>query len=128
MLKVLINIDKRIATLVDDSESTPGASRAMSAFRTHVLPKINDILASKTTLAGSRLAKIFTTVFKGDGLKFAASTINSKDDVNFDMTFVLLADNTPTAPKRMLSWVKVGRCILALLLGLVVGGLLKTLL
>lgn len=120
MIKVKINKNTKTAFIIDDAESTPGASRTLTAFRLHAMPKINDILMCKA-MEFDWLSAIYTSDFTGDGLHFIAIGIQYEDDnevvLNFDLCENIQAKND-------LDWINIGQYILAFCLGGVVGTLL----
>ena len=120
MIKVKINKNTKTAFIIDDAESTPGASRTLTAFRLNAMPKINDILMCKA-MEFDWLSAIYTSYFTGDGLHFIAIGIQYEDDneivLNFDQCENIHAKNS-------LDWIDIGQYILAFCLGGVVGTLM----
>ena len=120
MIKVKINKNTKTAFIIDDAESTPGASRTLTAFRIHVMPKINEI-TEKADGTNDWLYTIYSTEFVGDGMVFFATTIPYEDDkevvINFDLY-------EPVKTGKTLDWINIGQYILAFCLGGVVGTLL----
>lgn len=120
MIKVKINKNTKTAFIIDDAESTPGASRTLTAFRLHAMPKINEI-TEKADGTNDWLYTIYSTEFAGDGMVFFATTIPYEDDkevvINFDLY-------EPVKTGKTLDWIDIGQYILAFCLGGVVGTLL----
>ena len=120
MIKVKINKNTKTAFIIDDAESTPGASRTLTAFRLHALPKINEIMANADDNE-DWMSTIYLWYFPCDGLTFIATNIPYTDDkevvINFDLY-------EPVKTGKTLDWIDIGQYILAFCLGGVVGTLL----
>ena len=124
MLKVKIDPKKKTATLIDDSESTPGVSRAIPAFREQVIPQIERILQKSNEGEAGWLNEIFGTTFTADDMEFSALTIVAQGP-NPDgviLTFDYWGTGEETEPyKQKLDWKNIGQYILAFLIGGCVG-------
>ena len=120
MIKVKINKNNKTAFIIDDAESTPGASRTLTAFRLHAMPKINEIMANADG-TNDWLYDIYSKEFVGDGMTFFATTIPYEDDNEVVISFVLYE---PVKPDNTLDWIDIGQYILAFCLGGAVGTLM----
>ena len=120
MIKVKINKNTETAFIIDDAESTPGASRTLTAFRLHAMPKINEIMENADDKE-DWLSTIYLWYFPCDGLTFIATSIPYEDDkevvINFDLY-------EPAKIDKTLNWIDIGQYILAFCLGGVVGTLM----
>lgn len=127
MLKVKIDPKKKTATLIDDAESTPGVSRAIPAFRTQVIPQIEDILNKAHEDEAGWLNEIFEATFTADDMEFAVQTIVAQGP-NPDgviLSFDYWGTGEEAEPyKQKLDWTTIGQHIIAFLIGGCVGALI----
>jgi hypothetical protein len=124
MIKVKIDKNTLTPYIIDDAESTPGASRTMTAFRVHVMPKITEILSTKDA-EFVWLSDIYTTTFKADGMTFIAMGIQYEDNNEMVLNFTLCEE--PKKYSQKLNWVEIGQYILAFLIGGALGALFHAL-
>ncbi len=137
-LKVEINTKTLSATLIDDAESTPGASRVITAFRLHVIPAIIKRLedSGACTFDIIKIKNVYNHKYLGDGLQFFASGYKclGSDNHNSDkflMTFELFDpfkrfNNIPHESE--ITCATLGRYIITLLLGIACGVIASNLL
>lgn len=129
-LKVEINTKTQSATLIDDAESTPGASRVITAFRLHVIPAIIKKLEDSRSCKFDMIKNVYNHKYLGDGLQFFASGYKrlGSDNHNSDkflMTFELF-DNI--SHESEITCETIGRYIITLLLGIACGVIISNLL
>jgi hypothetical protein len=130
MIQVKLNLKTRKLELIDDSESTPGASRILTAFQETVMPSLERI--AKASSDRWLMSDLYAVPNKADGITFVgplfvnAQTGHIIEASNPDYDEVILQflpsiddekiDIQPTIDKNA-----VGKSIIGLLLGILTG-------
>lgn len=130
MIQVKLNLKTRKLELIDDSESTPGASRILTAFQETVMPSLERI--AKASTDRYLLSDLYSVTNKADGITFVgplyvnAQTGHIIESSNPDVEEIILQflpsiddekiDIQPTIDKN-----NVGKNIIGLLLGVLTG-------
>lgn len=130
MIQVKLNRKTRKLELIDDSESTPGASRILTAFQEHVMPSLERIAKSSTDRY--LLGDLYAVPNKADGITFIGPLLVSaksgeifseptseEDEVILQFTPSIddeKIDIQPTIDKNY-----IGKSIIGLLLGVLTG-------
>ena len=125
MINVKLNIKTRQLALIDESESTPGTSRILTAFKESVMPQLESI--AKASSDRYLLSDICSVSNKADGITFIGPLfVNANIESNLEEDEVILQfmpsiddekiDIQPTIDKN-----RVGKIIIGLLLGILTG-------
>lgn len=130
MIQVKLNRKTRELELIDDSESTPGASRILTAFQETVMPSLERI--AKASTDRYLLGDLYAVPNKADGITFIGPIfVSAKSDELISvptpeedeviLQFMPSIDDEKIDIQPTIDKNNVGKSIIGLLLGILTG-------